>query len=201
MKKHFHLFRKTDPGSYPCRNKSFADLPGEKWKHIPDFEGSYMVSDFGRIKSLARTIYCKDGRYVHTKEKILTPVLGNSPNYYMGDFTSHLFIGLRRDGKRYSFSVRRLVYHCFVSPIDFNGLTFYILCKDGNGLNTHYRNLQKVTLSEKQSCIFERERATTCFITSPEIGELARLKRERKVTQYDLQGQKIKVYPNIKAAA
>ena len=37
-------------------NKSFADLPGEVWKDVPGFEGSYQASTLGRVKSLDPTI-------------------------------------------------------------------------------------------------------------------------------------------------
>ncbi|QEM09126.1 NUMOD4 domain-containing protein [Mucilaginibacter rubeus] len=37
-------------------NRSLADLPGEIWKDVPGFEGSYQASSLGRVKSLDRTV-------------------------------------------------------------------------------------------------------------------------------------------------
>ena len=34
----------------------------EIWKDIEGYEGLYQVSSFGRVRSLDRTVICKDGR-------------------------------------------------------------------------------------------------------------------------------------------
>lgn len=52
----------------------------EIWKDINDWEGLYQVSNYGRIKSLARKCYypgCarKQPYYFNIKEKILKPIL------------------------------------------------------------------------------------------------------------------------------
>jgi len=53
----FVVMNKTDSVIYPVYlNKSSADLPGENWKDVPGFEGSYQASDLGRVRSLDRTI-------------------------------------------------------------------------------------------------------------------------------------------------
>ena len=38
----------------PYQNLSLEDLPGEEWKAIAGYEGSYQVSNMGRVKSLKR---------------------------------------------------------------------------------------------------------------------------------------------------
>lgn len=40
---------------------SLEDLPGEEWRDVVGFEGLYMVSDYGRVKSLDRVIARKNG--------------------------------------------------------------------------------------------------------------------------------------------
>lgn len=47
------------------RGKEISYIDGEIWKDIPDYEGLYMVSSLGRIKSLIR-------KYI-TREWLLTP--------------------------------------------------------------------------------------------------------------------------------
>jgi hypothetical protein len=42
----------------------------EIWKDIPNYEGLYQVSNFGRVKSLPRKVYNSKGFYI-TKERIL----------------------------------------------------------------------------------------------------------------------------------
>lgn len=51
----------------------------EIWRPVNGYEGRYEVSNYGRVKSLQRTIYRKDSDKVHytQKEKILKPTLTN----------------------------------------------------------------------------------------------------------------------------
>lgn len=44
----------------------------EIWKDIENFEGMYQVSNFGRIRSLARTNVLSNGRKLPIREKMLT---------------------------------------------------------------------------------------------------------------------------------
>lgn len=52
---------KLDPGSYsfhtlvfkmkyPYQNLTLKDLKGERWEDIPELDGYYRISNFGRIK-------------------------------------------------------------------------------------------------------------------------------------------------------
>lgn len=43
----------------------------EVWKDIKNYEGSYQVSDLGRVKSLARIVESRKGVFVNKKELIL----------------------------------------------------------------------------------------------------------------------------------
>ena len=46
----------------------------EIWKDIKGYEGYYMISNLGRVKSLERDVYRKDGKIsYHKKEKIKIP--------------------------------------------------------------------------------------------------------------------------------
>lgn len=47
------------------------DIDMEIWRDIPGHEGSYQVSNAGRIKSLKRTVHRTNGRPIFVKEKIL----------------------------------------------------------------------------------------------------------------------------------
>lgn len=46
----------------------------EVWRNIPDYEGLYMVSSLGRIKSLSRIVKTKTGTQT-VKERILKPYM------------------------------------------------------------------------------------------------------------------------------
>ncbi len=41
---------------YPYMNLVASGLKGERWKHVPGFEGSYQVSNIGRVRSLDRVV-------------------------------------------------------------------------------------------------------------------------------------------------
>lgn len=84
-----------------------ADLPGERWRAVPDFEGLYDVSDQGRIRSLPRRFEGKrrDGRpfYAVVKERLLKPYLR----------TGYPRVDLWREGQRTRFDIAVLVATTF----------------------------------------------------------------------------------------
>lgn len=59
----------------PKRTFNTDDLPGELWENIHGYEGVYMVSNMGRVKSLARYRKAKRNGLAPVKEKILAPIL------------------------------------------------------------------------------------------------------------------------------
>lgn len=72
----------------------------EIWKDIPNYEGLYQVSNYGRIKSLFRF----NGFY-NTKESIL---------HLQKDKKGYLRVQLRKEKKVKNFSVHRLVAVAFI---------------------------------------------------------------------------------------
>lgn len=54
----------------PWKDKIISDLPKEIWKDVVGFEGIYLVSNFGRIKSVERTIYKSNGQPMKIKSRI-----------------------------------------------------------------------------------------------------------------------------------
>lgn len=78
----------------PYKNLSLEDMPGEVWKDIPGYEGSYQASTFGRIKSfLTNRILCQT-------------IMQNN----------YLIVQLRKDGKTIHQYVHRIVLLTFVPP-------------------------------------------------------------------------------------
>lgn len=47
----------------------------EIWKPVRGFEGSYEISNFGKVKSLSRKITLKNGDNRKTKTKIMSPIM------------------------------------------------------------------------------------------------------------------------------
>lgn len=79
----------------------------EVWKEIPDWENVYEVSNMGRVKSLPRIVYRKDGRTRRTKERILVPWT-TGPGYPQ--------VALKNNSKASRHYVHELVMLAFVGP-------------------------------------------------------------------------------------
>lgn len=92
------------------------DFDGESWADIVGFEGIYMVSNLGRVKSLVRTVGSgKSINHRYNYEKIMT--MGKTAkrrNYHKVD--------LYKDGKVYNKQVHRLVAIAFI-PNPYNKRT------------------------------------------------------------------------------
>ena len=100
----------------------------EQWKAVRGFEGTYEVSDQGRIKRLGR-VGCKEERIIKQ-----TP-----------DKDGYIEFATRRDGKTKNLKVHRLVYEAFVSPIPPG---FVINHKDNDKQNNVPSNLEPMTIGE-----------------------------------------------------
>ncbi|WP_314347712.1 NUMOD4 domain-containing protein [Mammaliicoccus vitulinus] len=105
----------------------------EVWRDIPYYENIYQVSNFGRVKSLARKTEQNDKtRFIKTK--IL--------KQYVNKF-GYKVVMLRKNNKRKEYKVHRLVLY------GFRGLNDLIVNHlDGNKQNNKLENLEYCTYSE-----------------------------------------------------
>lgn len=76
-----------------------------EWRPIVGYEGLYMVSNFGNVKSLERVVWNNRGYYKTVPEKVLKPQK-NKDDY--------LFVALYKDGKGKRYKVHRLVCEAFL---------------------------------------------------------------------------------------
>lgn len=110
----------------------------EEWRAIPEWEGFYEVSSFGRVRSLPRVVYRSNGYVLNLKGKILK----TNP-----DTRGHHQFRLNRPGVRKIARVHRIVLEAFVGP-----------CPEGMGAlhwdddkdNNHLSNLRWGTPTENQ---------------------------------------------------
>ena len=107
----------------------------EVWKDIRGYEGYYQVSNLGRVKSLQTKKYShiKKCAIVVMREKILKP---------HPDTKKYLLVDLKKDGKRNTQKVHRLVAEAFV-PNDNNYPQ--VNHKDENKQNNCVENLEWCT--------------------------------------------------------
>jgi hypothetical protein len=76
-------------------------LQNEEWRPVVGFEGSYEVSDQGRIRSIART----DNLGRPVRARVMRPRVGRYAAY-----------DLRKDGRYRSVYAHRAVLEAFVGP-------------------------------------------------------------------------------------
>lgn len=106
----------------------------EIWKDIPNFEGSYQVSNMGRVRSVDREVTYKDGKKCRHKGRVLKPYLNNK---------GYEYLKLCIDNGRNNKSVHRLVLEAFKPHVNMSDLEVNHI--DGNKLNNHLTNLEWVT--------------------------------------------------------
>jgi hypothetical protein len=103
----------------------------EQWNPVVGFKGLYEVSDFGRVRSIARTTISTSGKSYTCTERIL------SACEYRGGY---LHVGLYKDGVRTMHKVHRLVMESFC------GASHLIVDHiDGNRQNNNLSNLRYCT--------------------------------------------------------
>ena len=76
----------------------------EIWRDIEGYEGYYMVSNMGNVKSLERTVWDNRGYYKTIQERILRAGKGSD---------GYLQVGIYRERKRKMYLVHRLVASAF----------------------------------------------------------------------------------------
>ncbi|WEA00679.1 NUMOD4 domain-containing protein [Mucilaginibacter sp. SJ] len=183
-------------------NKSTADLPGEVWKDIPGFEGSYRASSLGRVKSLDRTVPHPRLYKQFVKGRILSQSVHKNNNLVSGEPMIDLRVTLTIENRAYYFNTRRLIYKTFIDPrLDYSKDGLYVINIDNNGYNNSPENLKLVTKSEKQKRAVQRDRVLPYLKTADRSGWKKNYSTSKPVAQYDLEGNLIKKYPSIKEAS
>lgn len=113
----------------------------EEWRDVVGYEGFYQVSNKGRVRTVSRTVYRKNGSPHTVAERILR-------SWGMGK-GQHQFVGLYKvPGERAKITaVHRLVLESFVGPCPNNMECCH---GDGNAKNNELSNLRWDTRSENQ---------------------------------------------------
>lgn len=109
----------------------------ERWRPVPGYEGSYEVSDRGRVRGCDRLVpYNDTGRYKRWRGKILKPGV---------EKWGYQHVTLFSDGKRRLCKVHRLVAEAFLGPCP-PGLQ--VNHKNRNKSDNRVENLEYVTSLE-----------------------------------------------------
>lgn len=156
----------------------------EVWKDIEGYEDKYQISNLGRVKSLA------DNKLIE-RELIRKPRIGKN---------GYLYVNLFKGSKGKTKKIHRLVAETFIPNPDNLPQVNHI---DGNKLNNSIDNLEWVTASENV------KHALRIGLTTMPSGKNNFMygkhgkdnPHSRTVYQYDLKGNFIKEWVNVKEAA
>lgn len=153
----------------------------EEWKDIQGYEGKYQVSNYGRVKSLARYRKNNGNSQSFQGERILKQQINNN---------GYCIVELCRDAKRKRHTVHRLVASTFISNDENKEQVNH---KDENKQNNHVDNLEWCTCKENANYGTHNERMVktkgTPVIASDETGteiefySLAEAERQTGVSQ------------------
>jgi hypothetical protein len=146
----------------------------ELWKDIKDFEGMYMISNLGNVKSLKRKCVKED--------KILKP--GK-------DRCGYFFVILNKDGKGQTCKIHRLVGIAFLDPVD--------SCKSIDHINriktdNRVENLRwadRTMQSQNRDYVFNAKHLYISYDKKPMI-----VSHWRVLWRYDGESQKNKYFLN-----
>lgn len=116
---------------------SDQNLTGEVWRAAPRFEGLYLVSNFGRVRSVERTVIRSNGRPHKVASKLRKP---------QAVARGHLKVMLSNlDGTLSGVYIHRLVLEAFVEPRPEGKIALH---RDGDPTHNHVSNLYWGTYSD-----------------------------------------------------
>lgn len=152
----------------------------EIWKDIPGYEGIYQASSLGRIKACARIITYINGKIIHRKEKILS-LIKSYGQYYT--------IGLQKSGKHKTYNVHHLIALTFIdNPENLPCVNH----KDEDKYNNRVDNLEWCSYSYNTKYNNNMRKKINTRNINNSYG------CEKKVYQYDLQDNLIKIWDSVK---
>lgn len=158
----------------------------EIWKDIPNFEGRYQVSNFGRVKSLKRKVKTGRNGYRTINETFIKPRNDNNRGYQT--------INLRIYPQKYSISLHRLVAKMFIpNPNNLPEVNH----KDSNPSNNNAKNLEWCTQSYNIKYAYKHGNAKPtkgCF----QKGNIPH--NRRKINQYSKNGEYLNTFNSVKEA-
>lgn len=148
----------------------------EIWKNIKNFENLYQVSNYGRIKSLKRTL--TDGRI--WEERIMkTPLSSGYPS-----------VSLRKDNVYFKIRVHTIVGHHFLKGYKKGYCINHI---DGIKTNNHFQNLEWCSNADNIKHAYTNKLSNAV--------DIMKESNSKSTVQLDLNNNLIQIFDSAKDAA
>lgn len=149
----------------------------EIWKDVPGYEGRYMVSNFGRIKSIKVWNGNKYLKKYDNCDRVLIPCDGRNGYFYVS-----------LCGRKHT--VHRLVANAFIQNPQNKTQVNHI---DGNKKNNRVENLEWCT--NRENALHARKHG---LLVGRDASAAA--KNSKRISQYDLSGNFIRTWPSATVA-
>lgn len=131
----------------------------EIWKDIKNWEGQYQVSNYGRVKSLSRTIKKSDGTTQTFKERIMK-ISNDNKGYPKVVFCN--------DRKQKCIRIHRLVAEAFIpNPDNLSQVNH----KDENKMNNYVGNLEWCDCEYNNNYGTRNDRSAKSHINHPKVSK------------------------------
>jgi hypothetical protein len=173
------------------KNLSLENLPSEEWRDIAGYENSYLISNYGRVKSLPKKVIIRrdTGAVRPTKEKILAQKLSRGYSKTQ----------LPKINGKGNYITHRLVAQAFIPNPDNKPEVNHIDCVKHNN---HVSNLEWVTQEENHLHAVAMGKCIPKKIRNPKQFNLNHNQhKSKKVYKYKMDGTLIAWYISFGEAA
>jgi hypothetical protein len=169
---------KRNVTKYPTIHPVYRDI--EEWKLIPNTEGMYEASSWGRVRSVDRVVDHSTSGKLHLKGKMLRFCVSNE-NYF--------YVTICIKAKRVKYNVHVLIAAAFYGP---RPEGHHVDHHDRNRQNNHINNLSYKTILE--NCSFKGTQSGSAKLTEKQVSEI-KAKYKPKIYTTVMLGQEYNVDP------